>query len=348
MRGNARRVLWGFAAAILAPAGLLSAQLGPQYQVVVDLDPVTIDVAVTDQQGRAVMGLSKEDFVVYEDGERQVLRDVEPAGMPFNILLMVDRSARDEKSEWPELVLESVDLFLRNLRGPDRLAVASFDDRVAVLVDWRLSRNGFAQKVRLRRSEQHTRFLDALDWASEEMEVVKSGGFQPQIAANGRKGVIVFTDGRDFDMYPRYQTAGELSIPDPLYEVPTNVDQRFQRSRRTLQERHVPFYFVAIDTDRQWSEQSAAAKFPGWVRFLKEVRTRIEQLASATGGSAIFPKRTEDLLPLYNRIQRDLGTGYHISYRSSRPPDGRLRRIEVRVRDRNLSVYQSSNSYYPR
>jgi len=86
----------------------------------------------------------------------------------------------------------------------------------------------------------------------------------------------------------------------------------------------------------------------GWVRFLREVRGRIEQLASASGGDAAFPKEIEDLLPLYERIQRDLGTGYQISYKSQRPPDGQLRRVEVQVRNSDLQVYQSTNSYYPR
>ena len=79
-----------------------------------------------------------------------------------------------------------------------------------------------------------------------------------------------------------------------------------------------------------------------------EVRTRIEQLAAASGGHAAFPKEIEDLLPLYDRIQRDLGTGYHITYTSQRPPDGQLRRVEVKVRNSDFQVYQSTNSYYPR
>ena len=111
---------------------------------------------------------------------------------------------------------------------------------------------------------------------------------------------------------------------------------------------NVPFYFVAIDTDRQLPENAATAKLEGWVRFLREVRGRIEQLASASGGHAAFPKEIEDLLPLYERIQRDLGTGYHITYKSQRPADGQLRRVEVQVRNPDLNVYQATTNYYPR
>jgi hypothetical protein len=217
-----------------------------------------------------------------------------------------------------------------------------------VLVDWRPSKNGNVQKVILRKSDQHTRFFEAVNWASEEMDYVASSSTQAQPIANGRRGVIVFTDGRDFDMYPGTQKVGGQAIPDPLYAVPASVDARFEKSRQLLQEGGVPFYFVAVDTDRQLTDKSAQAKYEGWVRFLREVRTRIEQLAEASGGHAAFPKEIEDLLPLYDRIQRDLGTGYHITYHSQRPPDGQLRRVEVKVRNSDLQVYQSTNNYYPR
>jgi len=200
----------------------------------------------------------------------------------------------------------------------------------------------------LRKSDQHTRFFDAVNWASSEMDYVTVGGTSVQPHAYGRKGVIVFSDGRDFDMYPQYQRVGNRNIPDPLYEVPEAVNQRFEMSRRRLREGKVPFYFVAVDTDRQLSEKSALASMEGWVRFLKEVRTRIEELASASGGHAAFPKQIEDLQPLYERIQRDLGTGYHLTYNSRRPADGKLRRVDIQVRNPDLTVYQSNSSYYPR
>lgn len=354
MRGKRKQIAAAFLAA-LGSAAILSAQgvpgsqrLSPVYQVVVDVDPVSIDIAVTDQQGRSATSLAREDFVVFEDGQPQEVLNAELVGMPYSILVMVDRTPRPSKSNWPKFVLKSVDLFLKNLRGPDRLAVAGFDDRVAVLLDWRPSRNGNVQKVTLRKSSQPTRFFEALDWASDEMEYVASAATQAQPLLKGRRGVIVFTDGRDRDMYPETQNIGGREVPDPAYQVPASVDARFARSRQTLEDGNVPFYFVAIDTDRQLPENAATAKLEGWVRFLREVRGRIEQLASASGGHAAFPKEIEDLLPLYERIQRDLGTGYHITYKSQRPADGQLRRVEVQVRNPDLQVYQSTTNYYPR
>jgi VWFA-related protein len=326
----------------------------PVYQVVLGVDPVQLDVAVSDR-GKAVTTLSREDFVILEDGVPQQIRSFEPVGMPYSILVMVDRSGREQKSEWPKFIISSVDIFLKNLRGPDRLAVAAFDDRVAVLIDWRPTKNGTLQRVMLRQSPQPTKFFEALNWAAEEMEYVATAGTPSQPGrTHGRRGVIVFTDGRDEDMYPEYvRLPGQsVNVPDPQYIVPPSVEARFNKSRQILQQGKVPFYFVAVDTDRQLSEKSVLLKLDGWMKFLQAVRTRVEDLASVTGGRVLFPRQKEDLIPLYSQIHRDLGSGYHITYqpepRADQRNDGKPRRIEVRLANSDLHVYQSRDSYYAR
>jgi VWFA-related protein len=354
MRGRSKQL----AAALLATLALtamLSAQAGrdsgrdtPVYQVHIGLDPVKLDVAVTDR-GKAIPNLSREDFVILEDGEPQEILDFETVGIPYSILVLVDRSERDGKTQWPKFIISSVDLFLRNLRGPDRLAVAGFDDRVAVLIDWRPTRNGIVQKVMLRKSKQDTKFFDAVDWAHEEMGFLATAGAPGQTRpVIGRRGVLVFTDGRERAMYPEYVEVNGKEVPDPQYQVPASVDGRFKRTRQTLEQGKIPFYFVAIDTDKQLSENSALAKLPGWMRFLQEVRSRMEELATVSGGRVAYPKQMEDLVPFYRQIQRDLGSGYHITYTPQRPGDNSLRRIEVRLRNSDFQVYQSRDTYLAR
>jgi VWFA-related protein len=307
--------------AIACSAAWLSAEVRPVYQVVVASDPVSINVTVSDSAGHSVVGLSKNDFTVLEDDEPQTIRDIKAVGTPFNMLVLVDRSVREKKSPWPNVVLGSVDRFLKTLRGPDRLAVGLFDTRVSIVLDWRPSKTGVHQSVLIAPSDRGTEFFDAIDWALQEMRGV-----------GGRKGVIMYTDGRDITMYPHMvKIQGQLQ-PEPNYTVPASAEMRFQETLERVRTSQVPFYFVAIDTDRQLSGNTASSQFPGWVSFLGAARLKIEQLAEASGGTVIFPKSVGDVAPLYKKIQAELGSSYVVSYNPAKPGgDDRYRRIEVRV-----------------
>jgi VWFA-related protein len=291
MRKNLARLILILVGAFVGLGGLagtahLSAQSKvPVYQVVVDQDPVSVDVTVTDARGKAVIDLTDADFSVYEDGQLQKIARLKPIGVPFSILLLVDRSPKRATNVASDVLLKSVDLFLRVLRGPDRFAVAAFDDRVAVLADWRPMR-GSRQSIRIRPSDQKTEFYGAVDWATQEMRGVR-----------GRKGVVIFTGGRDREMYPKVNRRSETLI-DPNYSVPVSAEGRFQQTLQTAQQARMPLYFVAVDTDQQLPETSAAASVEGWMRFLAGARHQMEQLADATGGRVFFPKDVEDVLPL--------------------------------------------------
>jgi len=343
---------------IVCTAAWLPGQVIPVYQVVVDSDPVSVNVVVSDTAGRSVMGLTREDFSILEDDEPQLVNDIKPVGIPYNMLVLVDRSVREKKSPWPDIVLKSVDRYLKSMRGPDRLAVGLFDTRVSVVLDWRSSKSGVRQNVLISPSDRGTEFFEAVNWALNELRSVK-----------GRKGVIMYTDGRDISMYPRLVKIGGQLQPEPNYFVPASADARFRETLARVKESQIPFYFVAIDTDMQLTGANAQSKFPGWVSFLAAARSRLEDLAAASGGSVIFPKKADEVAPFYRQIQSELGSAYVVSYKPTKPGgDGHFRHIEVRVqppagpciivdgkctidvtvRDESLQVKQSQIGYYAR
>ena len=89
MRGKAWLVALVLIGALTTGAGLraqVTPVRSPVYQVVVDVDPVSIDVAVTDRQGRSVTNLTREDFIVYEDGQPQMLRNADVVACPTAFL----------------------------------------------------------------------------------------------------------------------------------------------------------------------------------------------------------------------------------------------------------------------
>jgi Ca-activated chloride channel family protein len=59
---------------------------------------------------------------------------------------------------------------------------------------------------------------------------------------------------------------------------------------------------------------------------------RLSQIARETGGEAYFPSSKEELTKFYERIRDDLLYRYTLGYvPAGRPPDGKFRKIEVKV-----------------
>src|SRR5690242_21460133 len=51
---------------------------------------VQLNVGVVDKQGRPVTSLTKNDFVIYEDGVKQSIQHFEPTEAPFSLVLLLD------------------------------------------------------------------------------------------------------------------------------------------------------------------------------------------------------------------------------------------------------------------
>ena len=58
----------------------------------VDTQIIDIPVVVTDKDGKPVLNLKKNNFVVYEDGKVQEISDFSATAAPFEVALLLDTS----------------------------------------------------------------------------------------------------------------------------------------------------------------------------------------------------------------------------------------------------------------
>jgi len=128
---------------------------------------------------------------------------------------------------------------------------------------------------------------------------------------SGRKAVIIFTDGEDYRIYdPKTDAVAFRRVLD--------------RVRRT----RAPFHFVGLGADPNLGG------------------AHLTRIAQETGGHAYFPKKIEEVIPLYDQISRELGISYTLGYVSDRPArDGSVRNIQVTVRNKDYRVSQSRTTY---
>ena len=278
----------------------------------VDVQMVTVDVEVFDGAGRPVTDLRSSDFLVVEDGNLQEIRSFSSAEQPYNLVFLFDCSQSTETHR--PLINSALAQFSKYKRPADRVLIAAFGSVVQTVKDWTapdvdsISFDLGAPRRGSTRPCSGTRLYNTLEWAARELRQVQT-----------RKGIVILTDGVD--------------------SAPANVEEQgFQQALRTFGSSGIPIYFVAVGTDLN-PTIGVAANPP-------EVRVRMERLAEASGGRAAFPKVPEDLVSIYERIGRELRTSYSLGYYPSNlAHDGRLRRIEVRLRSGGLQLRQSRESY---
>ncbi|HLM58454.1 MAG TPA: VWA domain-containing protein [Pyrinomonadaceae bacterium] len=189
-----------FGSSLKRPKDGAKGEAGPQAHagesedevVRVDTSLVLLDVLVTDKSGtRAVEGLTKEDFVVTEDGRAQELSFFalgdDSRKLPRSVILIFDRS--DSQLAYLDASVEAAKKLVNHLKPSDEMAIVTDDVQLAV---------GFTRdKKRLRSA------LDALKKYTLEGYKTRSMQFSALLAtlrelvdAEKRRAIVIIqTDG---------------------------------------------------------------------------------------------------------------------------------------------------------
>ncbi len=334
------RSIIGLLAAAFVSGTLVLGQ-GPDYTLKVDVPFVSVDVTVQDAGGKMINDLSANAFSVYENGIRQEVVHFLPVSTPYNILLLFDRSGSTQ-DKWL-LMQRAVAGFITSLRPQDRIQIATFDFEVETQLPWtsdRLKALGILPQLVRANRIGGTDFYHSVDQTLRR-EFKKT---------DGRRALVVLTDGRDTGLYKDAVNRNRLLEP--------KNDRVYQRLVRLARTQRIPIYFVAFNTDKNFQPnliggdeyRSLKVIFPNSSlpdQYLAGVRARMEEVAEASGGRVLFPDRLEDIVPLYQQIANELGTSYTIGYISSNgATDGSFRRIEVYATEADVRLTQSRSGYY--
>lgn len=150
---------------------------------------VLLPVSVTDSAGNVVLGLTQQDFQIYEDGHLQSVTMFHQRDTPVTVGLIVDHS-RSMGSKLEE-VAAAVSSFAHSSNPSDEMFVVDFNDDVSVeLMDGKpfsndpgeLSKAVFAV---------HARGMTAL------YDAVAEGLLHLQLGHSDRKALIIVSDGGD-------------------------------------------------------------------------------------------------------------------------------------------------------
>jgi len=309
----------------------------------VDVNTVNVNVNVFDAAGRPVTKLTQSDFSILENGVPQEIQTFEGVDIPYNILIVVDCSGSTE-ADWP-LMGSAIDQLAGALRPQDKVSVVQFGKNMETLLDWQ-SPTGKSLRVGMSPSSNSctsTDFYGALTGS-----IIKFKG------TTGRKGVVMLTDG--------------VQTPFPLERIIVEgkqfdryanaaIDKDFQKALRDVTKSEVVFYFAAVNSDMNPDPINTRGRYgiglvynPESIYNMLQARSRMMDVAEATGGRVVYPKKPDDIGPLYEEIVRELGSQYGIWYKPKQSLSENptvQRKITVKVKPPNLRVEPTRTEYIP-
>lgn len=266
------------------------------------VEAVNLSVVVTDKKGRFIPDLKVENFVVTENNVPQEVAFFTAEVTPVTLLVLLDASTSVRESV--DSIKEAASNFVSKLWDGDQAIIADFNERVRFSSHFSNDVDRLVATIQSLYPSGWTALYDSVLLSLEKVS-----------EADGRKALLVFTDGDDS------RSAGfgsEASAKDAVEGAKSS---------------EVTIYTVGFEG------RSAGG---GGVNkgFLKK-------LSEETGGSAFFPKGIGDLNQSFEQIQDELHSQYRLAYvPANQEKGGEWRAIEVRVKDRDDLVVRTRQGYY--
>jgi len=151
----------------------------------VNSDLVLVPVIVTDQMDRIIMGLEKNNFVVYDGADQQVIRNLSTEDAPISLGVIFDTSTSMYGKI--ERARQAVVQFLRSANPEDEFFLIGFANRPELLVDFTNSVDEIQSEISKATPDGGTALLDALYFGLDRMKR----------AHNERKALLIVSDGAE-------------------------------------------------------------------------------------------------------------------------------------------------------
>jgi VWFA-related protein len=305
---------------------------------------VTVPVTVLDGDGRAVLGLMKRDFALYEDERPMDIKFFTSDPFPLSAAVIVDQGMADVSLR---KVNASLDALSAAFAPYDEVALYTYSNTVQERSDWQAAGDQFTIAVKKSKSTG------------------KTGGV-PVIGGPLGAGPPSINGQRVDPSYPRVNTPVKEShvLNDAIVRAAADLAKRDKTRRRMI--------FIISDGGEDGSTSSYqdtlkllltnniavfalgvdAAAVPVYEKLARIRIPRfgtgniLPKYVSATGGQLITEFSRDAIERSYAELTGQARNQYTLGYTTNVTPSSNYRSIEVRVRRPNLRVY-AKDGYYP-
>lgn len=315
---------------------VLRAQEPDDDVVTTDISLVQLNIGVVDSRGRAITSLSRNDFVVYEDGVKQSISQFEPASAPFSVVLLLDMSG--STITFREQLKLATTRFLDALAPGDRVAVVQFNAKIKRLSNFGDKRKDTAYAISIADGAGETYLFEALTYSLKALEKEEKR----------RKAIVVLTDGLDTHMrnIDRAAVAKAQTDEEALKAIQPNASAALSTVLNAADRQGVTIFPLALPSG---DPKRLPIPGPDITGIYAAARTRLQTIANRTGGRITEINRLDQMARLYAEVAADLRTLYTVAYQASgdRPKDGKWHEIRVEVSHPEL-IARTRPGYYAR
>jgi Ca-activated chloride channel family protein len=276
---------------------------------------VAISAVVKNKDGEPREGLSRDDFVLKQDGKEEPIQYCSLGSeVPLSIALMVDTSGSQETFIGDEQLAS--DVFFETMLGrpEDRAMLVQFDSSVLQLRSMTHSANALHLALSSVRSRGNAAQGTLLD---DAVYLVAKDALANE---TGRKAMVILSDGGD------------------------------NGSRRTLAEAieqaqrgDVQVYSILYS---MWNDLNNST--PGKAPTVDPGLVALQKLSESTGGHVFTVSRSLSLREIFAQISQDLRYQYELGYRP--PQDTKpnsYHKLELKTKEKKLMVQARKEFFAP-
>ena len=252
---------------------------------------VSLFVTVADAQGRLVPDLTKDDFEIYDNDKPQPIVYFENVIQPISVVVMLDTSGSMTGSI--SLLKAAAEQFLLRLLPADQGRVGAFNDKIQISAHFTKNRDDLISEVKELDFGNGTRLWDAVLTSLNELTGVE-----------GRRVVLVFTDGDDTESRTRFGTVVDKARVDDAMVYAIGLQSNYFNGQRMVR---------------------------------SEPDSGLRKIADDTGGGYFELKKTADLAPTFTRVAQELHAQYVMGFTPTEL-DGKVHKLSVRIKKPGMTA----------
>jgi len=320
-------------AVVAAVAVSVTAQSSDGFRFRSGVELVNVTATVSDDTGRFVSGLEKDDFTVYDDGVRQEVTYFSNDRVPVSLGILLDVSG-SMTSDKLATAKAAIDRFIFDLLGKDdELFFMEFANHPRLTQQWTRDRRMISRAVDRATASGGTAMYDA---NADAIPFASAG-------ENRKKAILVISDGNDSNSNTSVSELRQLIRESEVMVYALGVDgtSRGSSSGRVSPppvQIPSPFPFPIPRGRRPAFPQITGGVFNRNVNGERVNGEALHQITDDTGGRTEIVRGFDGLEAATARIADELSKQYYLGYASNGDKDGRWHAIRVEVRDRRLTV----------